>query len=302
MAIDSLWSSVTALLQMVGENNSTNIMDVKQHTFTAYGDAKLTTTDYPFGASGSCLTIDGTGDYVSTPGSTDFTLGSGDFIIEVIFKTTDNNCCLLDFFTSGNPGWQVNITAAGKLNLYTSASIKTGAVTVNDGSWRYAAITRASGSIHFYTCVLGGSLAEDGTGTANSTNLSYVTSYFSVGAQVAIRNTAYDFSGNIGPVRITKGSARPGFTLPSALFPCPTISGIVLDAAAAPASKVVSAIKRSTLANVVSKVSSGADGIYSLWTIDYSEHFVCRFDTSTYPMVDGGSGENALIYDRVIPV
>lgn len=301
MAIDSQWANVVALLLFEGANNSTSIVDVKQHAFTAAGNAKITTSDYPFGASGSCLTLDGTGDYVSATGASDFALGSGDFIVEVVFKTTDNNCCLVDFFSSGNAGWQINITSGGKLNFYSASSIKTGGVTVNDGAWRYAAVTRASGSIHFYTCVLGGTLAEDGSGTSNSTNFSYVASTFAIGAQVATRNTTYDFSGTIGPVRITKGTARPGFTLPSALFLCPTISGVVLNASADPVAKIVSALKRSTMGSVVAVLSDGASGAYKLRTIDYSEHVVMEFDTATYPLVDGGSGENALIYDRVIP-
>src|SRR5262245_47647076 len=84
-------SFTKALLHCDGADASTTFTDSNAggsaHTWTANGNAQVDTADFKFG--GASLLSDGTGDFVSTPDSVDFTLGSGDFTIDVWFKCVE---------------------------------------------------------------------------------------------------------------------------------------------------------------------------------------------------------------------
>jgi Concanavalin A-like lectin/glucanases superfamily len=76
------------LVHFDGDDGAVVISDVNvggsAHTWTVNGDAQIDTSTYKFG--GSSMLFDGTGDYVTTPDSADFTLGSGDFTVDFWFK------------------------------------------------------------------------------------------------------------------------------------------------------------------------------------------------------------------------
>jgi hypothetical protein len=79
------------------------------------------------------------------------------------------------------------------------------------------------------------------------------------------------------------------------------ISGVTKDSTGTPAQKYVAVFERSAFLPLVNAVLSDAvTGEYSI-TVgdDVTEHFVVCFDSTDDPLVDGGSGENALIFDRV---
>jgi hypothetical protein len=67
---------------MDGANNSTTFTDssLTPKTVFANGDAKISTAQSKFG--GSSAYLDGNGDHLSIPNSSDFEFGSGDFTIE----------------------------------------------------------------------------------------------------------------------------------------------------------------------------------------------------------------------------
>lgn len=74
------------LLHMDGVHATTIFTDSSPapKTFTANGNAQLDITQSKFGgASGA---FDGTGDYITTPDSADFTLGAGDWTVDFWFK------------------------------------------------------------------------------------------------------------------------------------------------------------------------------------------------------------------------
>lgn len=171
--------------------------------------------------------------------SADFVFDTGDFIIEVVFKRDfvfpSTYRPLVDYFYSGTygyepkHGWSLGINSSGQLafyaglpGVYDSPFLYTGTSNVNDGNWWYAAATRVSGVFHLYAATLGGTLAEEGAGASLATSLDDV--FFSaVGIgwprTYSYPGNAYGHTGAISQVRITKGTARPGFALPTGPFP-----------------------------------------------------------------------------------
>jgi len=310
MAVDSQWGNVKLLLPVDGPNNSTTITDVNGHTVTVNGGAKLSTAQAPSGCTSS-LALDGNNDYL-TLSHADFAFGTGDFAIEMwVYKVGDtvsgttNAGYLLDFRTA-EPGVDVDLFVAGstdgtnpnKVGFYVNGSNRIVSTTSMGASWKNVTLARISGVSRLFI---------DGTqegGNYTDTN-NYTSTAFSVSARFANLSGDYrSFNGYFGPIRITKGSGRgysSNFTPPSLPFDRPKISGVTKNAnSGALESKVVVALKRSTLAVDGTAISAG-DGTYTIYPSDFSEHIVMDFDTATYPLVDGGSGENAIIYDRVIP-
>ena len=312
MAVDSQWGNVKLLLPVEGPNNSTTITDVKGHTVTVNGGAKLSTAQAPSGCTSS-LALDGNNEYL-TLSHADFAFGTGDFAIEMwVYRSGDtvtgtaNACYLLDFRTA-EPSVQIDLFVGGSteaapsgpchVGLYINGSVSIMSTTSMGASWKNVTLARISGVTRLF--IDGVQDDDDYTDPKN-----YSSTVFSVSSRFANLSGDYrSFNGYIGPIRITKGSGRgysSNFTPPSLPFDRPKISGVtknvntgVLEA------KAVVALKRSTLAVDGTSVSAG-DGTYTLYPSDYSEHIVMDFDTATYPLVDGGSGENAIIYDRVIP-
>ncbi len=184
--------------------------DKKGRALTAAGNATVTSDGGAI--TGAYLTLDGTGDYVTTPGTTDLQLGAGDFCVDLSIKTTANNKCLLDYYDGTTTGWQVFLTSSGYLEWWNSSAVKTGAIAVNDGNRHHVAIVRRSGSIYLY---IDGVL--DGAGVANTTNHNTTKSVVAIGAQVISRNASYDLAGSFDFVRITIGVSRwaAAFTPPT---------------------------------------------------------------------------------------
>src|SRR5262252_2595002 len=78
------------LLHMDGADATTSFPDdaptTVAHAWTAAGNAQVDTADSKFG--GASLLLDGTGDWVTTVDSADYTLGSNDWTVDFWFKTT----------------------------------------------------------------------------------------------------------------------------------------------------------------------------------------------------------------------
>lgn len=209
------------LMHFDGTSGSTTMTDsaIAPHTFTAFGDAQLSTAQSVFG--GSSLLLDGTGDYVQTTTNlNDFIFGSDDFTIECWVKTSVGNKSIIDFYTTSQPGWQVFLTSGGNIQFYVSTSILISAGSVTDGNWHHVAVCRSSAVLRIFI---------DGTlnGSVGFTqNLSHSSTVFAIGGQVATRNPSYDFNGYIDEVRVLKGVGvySANFTVPTAPLP-DTVAG-----------------------------------------------------------------------------
>lgn len=311
MAVDSQWANVKLLLPVDGPNNSTSITDVKAHTVTVNGNAKLSTAQAPSGCTSS-LALDGNNDYL-TLSHADFAFGTGDFAIELpVYKSGDtvtgtgNSAYLLDFRTT-EPNVNIDLFVGGsteavvtnKACLYVNGAIRIATTTSMGAAFHWVTLARISGVSRMF--IDGVQEGGDYTDTNN-----YTSTTITVGGRHANLSGDYrSFNGYLGPIRITKGSGRgysSNFTPPSLPFDRPKISGITKNVGSgAFESKVVVALKRSNFVIGGTAVSNAGDGTYTIYPADFSEHVVMRFDTATYPLVDGSGSENAIIFDRVIP-
>jgi len=298
MAIDSQWANVSLLLPL-----SSDLLDARGHVMTASGGAALSSAvGNPFGA-GNALYCDGVNDVVTATGS-DFILGTADCSIQFWFYplTGGHGSAygrLLAIGADGTNGslYILSSTSYDPMRLrfeyYSSGYVQLiteNTTTISNGAWHFFQLDRVSG---VWSCYVDGVLYSTQTTSINLTQ-----SNLAIGANTA-GSTA--FKGYFSDIRITAVAYRTSHATPGSRFLRPTITGTVFNSVGAHAAKVVTAIKRSTQALGAKAISDGSSGIYTLYPVDYSEYIVTEFDAATYPLVDGGSGENALIYDRVIP-
>lgn len=160
------------LLHCNGADASTSFSDrsFSAHTVTANGNAQVDTADYKFG--GASLLLDGAGDYLTVPDSTDFTF-AGDFTIEFWIKTSTFSIDTaarraISFGAIGSTNLEIlffNGTAASsEIGVYASAMLITGAIAVADGNWHHVAVTRSGTSLKLWVDgVQSGSTATNST-------------------------------------------------------------------------------------------------------------------------------------------
>lgn len=267
MAVDSLWSSVTLLLPC-----SADLLDVKGHTVTVNGGAALSSAvGTPFGAGNACY-FDGSGDYLALADSSDWAFGTGDFFIDCwVYPTSwpgggsSYDITLLKI--DGSPYFYFYLdNTNGKPILWNGTTGYTGANAPTLNAWNYIWCKRASSTLTI------------GIGTTTGvTQASYTTNFASyTGVTIGgIPGSRY-LTGYIGGMRITKASRT--VALPTAPFPRPTISGVVLDASAAPVEKTILVVDRSSQRMLGGTTSSPSTGAYLFYPPDFGECEVKRLD------------------------
>jgi hypothetical protein len=208
---DLYWSDVSLLLHMDGSNGSTTFTDSSSNAFTitASGNAQISTDSPKFG-TGS-LTLDGNGDYLSTPADAKFALGTGDYTVECwVYVNSGNTNDGLFTFGSESEGLAVAIVnGQWTLNFSGSSGLDLGAVTT--GAWQHLAVTRSGSSARMFIdgTQLGSTLSNS---TNHSTNQLRIGYYYT---------TSFAINAKIDEFRVTKGVARytANFTAPTAAFP-----------------------------------------------------------------------------------
>lgn len=189
------------LLHADGADNSTTFTDssAAAHAVTAVGNAKIATRQF----NNTAGYFNGTTDYVTIPDHADWDFGTGDFTVECWVKFNswinansffDRNGTL-DFTV----GYSTNAGRGNVLFIYianTYTKEEAWAPVLN--TWYHVAFVRVSGVLHIYA-----DGAEKGTGTANTTNISY-TSLVNIGR---ISSSAYWFNGWMKEMRVSN-SAR----------------------------------------------------------------------------------------------
>ena len=281
MAGDPYWNNVVLAMHMDGANASTTFPDLKGHTITAAGNAKISTAQSKFG--GASALFDGAGDYLNIAASTDLVLGTGDFTIE----------CWINIIAYGGSGAQNDSTlfglqgTSGGFFMYSRWS--DGALCWFDGAtglsstsgiqmstWTHVAVTRSAGTLRLF---------ENGTLKASRINYFYniasgVTQW-RVGGNAFGDSTRY-FNGYIDDLRVTNGVARytADFAPPTEAFPStpPQISGTVKDSTGAFVARTVRAYRRSDGAFAGQTVSNATTGAYSITTLDGTPHFAVVHD------------------------
>ena len=216
---DPYFANVKLLLTGNGANNSTSILDTSLNpkTFTTVGDAKISTAQSLYG--GSSIAFDGTGDYLFTGNSSDFSL-PGDYTIEFWIYPISFGAAP-GIFTLGS---QVS-ASNGMLMFYNStrlllygngaAFLTSSANSLPLNAWSYVAVVRSgtgTGNTVLY---------RDGVSIGSATNNTSFTGVtgngFCLGAQAFPFSDA-TFQGHIGPLRITD-RARSVSPPPTGPFP-----------------------------------------------------------------------------------
>lgn len=216
---------LAALLHFDGTNNSTTFADVAGNTWSASGNAKISTADSLFG--GAAGLFDGTNDWISCTSSR-LALRAGNFCVEGAFRVkgsgaagTSADLIILDYRTA-EPSAQMLITmggstgsAANRLSLYVNGANRITSDALTPDTWYRWAVERVSGSTKMY---INGT--QHGTTYADSNNYSSTTAFIG-GRFAATSGDRRSFNGYLDEMRITVGDYRHGgdYTPESGPFP-----------------------------------------------------------------------------------
>jgi len=188
------------------------------HTMTAQGNAQIDTAQKKFGSASGFF--DGSGDYLTTPDSTDWAFGSSDFTIDAWVRFTDTGArnILVGRTTDANSYfyWQlktgINGSRFADYNSGYNFDFET-SPSFSINTWYHVAITRSGNDFRMFV---------DGTQVGSTYNNSNAfvtrTVTFDVGAMT--QNSAYVMHGWIDELRISKGIARwiSNFTPPTEAY------------------------------------------------------------------------------------
>lgn len=177
------------------------ITDRTPGTVYAQGNAKLSTADKKFGVSS--LSLDGIGDYVTHPTTTEFGFGTSDFTIEGWFKVTSgsNYRTIIDMrATTYETSVFIGINTVNVPYVYVNGSIIiTGSSAITLNTWVHFALTKNSGYTKLW---INGS--QQGSTYTDSINYG-TTKPVTIGADYTGN---YAFPGYIDDIRISKNVAR----------------------------------------------------------------------------------------------
>lgn len=215
---DPYWTSVASLLHFDGADASTTFTDEKGKTWTAGGNAKLSTTDPKFGSAS--LALDGSGDYVTTASHADFGFGTGDFTIEGWTNRSGGltDRAMVDTRSAVNTGIAVYATVTsggnGGLAVASNTAVLAKAAGIPaTGAWYHWAVVRQSGTLRGYQDGIQVLSVADSRTYASASHCYIGTMY----------NGTQGMAGKVDDVRITKGVCRypdgTTFTPPTAPFP-----------------------------------------------------------------------------------
>jgi len=218
---DRYFSNVSLLLHGDGTNGSTTIVDnsPSPKTVTAFGDAQISTAQSKFG--GASIAFDGSGDYLTTPISDQYTLGgTGDFTVELwIFPngSQTSNAGILGTIANWSTDYLNQfqlVMSSSTISWLRSTGFTAISTSISLNVWSHIAVCRAGSTISFY---LNGTSV--GTQTSDQ-DYSAVRGLFLGLSGLPASGTTRFFKGWFEEVRITKGVARytANFTPPTAPF------------------------------------------------------------------------------------
>lgn len=206
------------LLHMDGSNGATTFTDVAAgatpHTFTAAGNAQISTAQSKFG--GASGLFDGSGDTISTPANADMNLGSGDWTIDCWVRRASTGAYhyICSRVNGGSPydGWYLGISNSDKVIFNTDSNVTriTSSSSIPANAWTHIALVRSGTTITLYIDGV-----ADGTWTGNAQAHS---SYALVIGSASFGGV--DFNGHIDEFRLSVGIARwtANFTPPAQAY------------------------------------------------------------------------------------
>lgn len=222
-------SYTVALLHCNGANNSTTFTDESGKTWTASGNAVISTAQSVFG--GAACAFDGNGDYITASDSADWAFGAGDFTIDFRARLNSLPASGVSYvayshwvdvnnrinFRIGNDAgvynWRFAVWSGGVNTVLVDASPSSLAIN----TWYHVTLSRNGNSFRVF---INGS--QIGSTITDSDALPDLSAPLRIGTS---ETTGSYFDGYLDEFRISKGIARwtANFTPPgSAYQPTPT--------------------------------------------------------------------------------
>lgn len=183
-----------------------------------------TSTAYSTSVIGGSGYFDGSGDYLSTPNSSSFAFGTGNFTVEFWYRGTDTGGGF-GLTTGGSTGyWQLNLSGSTMYwqnDVGVSNLLSVSASPILNNAWNHVAVVRNSTTLTIY--FNGVSV----TSTSDSSNYSGTGGNFQLGLD---SNVNY-ITGYIADYRIVKGTAvyTANFTPPTAPLTAITNTQLLLN-------------------------------------------------------------------------
>lgn len=208
------------LLHGIGADNSAGIIDssASAHTVTIGSSAFIDTAQSKF--FDSSIRFDGADDFITLPGGTDFTFGTGDFTIDFWFRVTTVAGITPVFFDwrgAGLTGAYPCAFVQSNVLVYhaNSANRITGSTTVTTNTWHHFELGRSGTSTKMF---LNG--VQEGSTYSDSTNYTVGTSRPMFGASGTDSGTAFEYTGWMQEIRVSKGVCRhtSNFTPPTRMY------------------------------------------------------------------------------------
>lgn len=210
---DPFFADVRALLHLDGTNGSTTFTDQIGTSWSAMGNAQITTTTPKFGTG--ALLLDGTGDSITSTAVAAYDLISSDFTMEWWLNPTAVSGLrfCFDLFTGATTGVCFYLNGTGfSLDRGVTPIVTVASGVFSAGSYVHVAITRSGSNWRVFV----GGVQSGSTATFAGALSSAQT--LRIGND---KGNNFSMNGRIDDFRFTKGVARytANFTPPIAAFP-----------------------------------------------------------------------------------
>jgi hypothetical protein len=216
-------TAVTNTALLLGMSNAAIFDNAILNNLETVGSAQISTSVFKYG-TGSVAVATAAAGYLQAPDNAAFTLGSGDFTIEMwayftastgfIAAQSDSAGNSVSFFMRNNAGALVSVIRNAAQTVDVTATSSAGVFTTS--TWYHVAFVRDGVTTRQY---ING--VQNGTGNATGFTVADSTGSLVIGTQ-APGNTG-GMSGYIDDFRFTKGICRypsgTTFTPPTAAFP-----------------------------------------------------------------------------------
>lgn len=170
-----------------------------------------TVAQSPFAGGGNAYSLNGSTGYLSTPGSQDWAVGTGDFTIEWFQYQTDSSLYPRIFAIGAYPSTSIGVSIeSGTFYGWCSGANNFGTVSVKN-AWHHFAMVRRSSNLYVY---LNGT--QISTAKANTTNITNASTTLYLGVEAG-GNSGTFFGGYLTNFRWVKGLAvyTGNFTKPT---------------------------------------------------------------------------------------
>lgn len=208
------------LMHFNGSNGSTTMTDESGKTWTAGGNAQLSTAQSIEG--GSSLWVDGSGDWINTGNNVDFQVGTGDFTMECWVRRVGTGGTFFAYYRGGgvsSGGVSFNLDASNRLEAGRAGVgvVVTAATPLSTGAWHHVALCRSGGGTNNTKLFLNGTIDGQATFASSWSDVGSIA-LASIGAYMSGAGTsAGNFNGYIDEFRYIKGTAlyTANFTPPT---------------------------------------------------------------------------------------